>query len=377
MTGTMTHNILLTRLQGGKTILLTRDGVLKDPYRRHHWPAEEGRMTPTLAPFVQPGSLQSPTFCWMLCDPSVFYRIWFWPSADAESTKPDHDEKSLHRHTIPCFASSKSPFGLQLGSRETPHASHDETEEERCLRRNQRRAAHAFWVRCEPSTPRRDPKTGGLARSSRRRAQPFLPTHCCSESNQACLPGPPCSSSHEGATHSVQVARWARTRSCSRSSILAPNYCESGSPPPSSHAARWEDQKRNPPLAPDTVPSEAMKGHWTQEGYEGPFGTRRQTVLRPKGLRRPSAFGSELRRGKVRLAFRLHTESPVKTRPRYASLSASQWLSRSGIPRPPLRVRWIQTCLRTISLAPPQSNLERDRCSANRCALGRGSTANR
>ena len=48
MTGTMTHNILLTRLQGGKTILLTRDGVPKDPYRRRHGPAEEGRMTPTL-----------------------------------------------------------------------------------------------------------------------------------------------------------------------------------------------------------------------------------------------------------------------------------------------------------------------------------------
>ena len=69
----------------------------------------------------------------------------------------------MHRHTIPCFASSKSPFGLQLESRETPHASHHETEEERCLRRNQRRAARAVWVRCEPSTPRRDPKTGGLA----------------------------------------------------------------------------------------------------------------------------------------------------------------------------------------------------------------------
>ena len=156
----MTHNILLTRLHGKKKFLLTRDMVPKDPYRRRHGPAEEGRMTPTLTPFVRPGSLQSPTFWWMLCDPSVFYRIWFWPSADAENTKPDHDEKSLHRHTIPCFSSSKSPFGLQLGSQETPHASHHETEEERCLRRNQRRAAQAFWVRCEPSTPRRDPKNG-------------------------------------------------------------------------------------------------------------------------------------------------------------------------------------------------------------------------
>ena len=138
------------------------------------------------------------------------------------------------------FASSYNPFFrvIQLGSRETPHASHPETEEERCPRRNQRRAARAAWVRCELSTPRRDPKTGELARNSRRRAQPFLLIHCSSEDNQACLPGPLFSSSREGVTHSVQVARWARTRSCSRSSILAPNSSESGSPPPSSLAAR-------------------------------------------------------------------------------------------------------------------------------------------
>ena len=66
------------------------------------------------------------------------------------------------------------------------------------------------------------PKTGELARSSRRRAQPFLLTHCRSEGNRTCLPGPLCSSSREGVTHSEQVTRWARTRSCSRSSILRP-----------------------------------------------------------------------------------------------------------------------------------------------------------
>ena len=108
---------------------------------------------------------------------------------------------------IPSFASSKSPFELQLESRETPQASHPETEEEPCLRRNQRRAARAVWVRCEPSTPRRDPRTGELARSSRRHAQPFLLTHCRSEHNRACLPGPLCSSSRVGVTHSVQVVR--------------------------------------------------------------------------------------------------------------------------------------------------------------------------
>ena len=62
MTGTMTHNILLTRFQGEK-VLLTKDGVPRDPYRRRHGPAEEGRMTPTLPSFLRPGSLHSPTFC--------------------------------------------------------------------------------------------------------------------------------------------------------------------------------------------------------------------------------------------------------------------------------------------------------------------------
>ena len=60
----MTHNILLTKFQVGKC-LLTRDGVPKDPYRRCHGPAE-GRMTPTLPPFLRPGSLHSPTFCYAI-----------------------------------------------------------------------------------------------------------------------------------------------------------------------------------------------------------------------------------------------------------------------------------------------------------------------
>ena len=107
-----------------------------------------------------------------------------------------------------------------------------------------------------------------------------------------------------------------------------------------------------------------MKDHWTQEGYEGPL-----------GLRQPLAFGSDWRWGKVRLALRLHTSSPVLDRPKYANLSASQWLSRSSISRPSLCVRWMQTCLWTIGLRPPQSNLDRDCWSTTRRALGRGSTA--
>ena len=39
--------------------------------------------------------------------------------------------------------------------------------------------------------------------------------------------------------------------------------------------------KRNPPLAHVIALSEVVKGHWSQEGYEGPLGTRGQTVFRP------------------------------------------------------------------------------------------------
>ena len=65
-----------------------------------------------------------------------------------------------------------------------------------------------------------------------------------------------------------------------------------------------------------------------------------------------------------------------KNWPKWTSLSASQWLSRCGILRPPLLVRWMQICLRTIGLWPPQSNLVRDCCSASRRSLGRESTGN-
>ena len=74
-------------------------------------------------------------------------------------------------------ASSKLPSWLQLGSRETPHASHPETKVKHCPQRNQRQAAQAAWVRFEPSTPRSDPRTGEFTCRSRRRAQPFLPSH--------------------------------------------------------------------------------------------------------------------------------------------------------------------------------------------------------
>ena len=76
MTRTMTNDILLPRFQREK-VLLTQDGVPKDPYRRRHGPAEEGMMTPTLPPFLRPGSLHSPTF---LLNVGPFHRanVVFW-----------------------------------------------------------------------------------------------------------------------------------------------------------------------------------------------------------------------------------------------------------------------------------------------------------
>ena len=188
---------------------------------------------------------------------------------------------NLHHHTIPSFASSKSSFWLQLGSREASHDSHPEMEATRCPRRHQRRAARAVWVRCESSTPRRDPRTGELVRSSRRPTKLFLQSHCCSERKQAYLPGLLWSSSQEGATRSVQAIRWARTRNCSRSPNLASNSNESGPPPPSSRVDHWEGSKRSPPQVPDTVHFGTVKGHWTQDGYEEPYGIRRRTGCRP------------------------------------------------------------------------------------------------
>ena len=41
-----------------------------------------------------------------------------------------------------------------------------------------------------------------------------------------------------------------------------------------------EGPKRIPPLVPDTVLSEALKCHWTQKDYEGPYGVCGQMVFR-------------------------------------------------------------------------------------------------
>ena len=81
-------------------------------------------------------------------------------ASDFDLKESDHDQKSLHPHTIPFFASSKSSFTLRLGSWETSNVSHLFTEDQHCLRRIPSRAEQ---------TPRRDSKTGGPARCCRSR----------------------------------------------------------------------------------------------------------------------------------------------------------------------------------------------------------------
>ena len=287
--GTMTHNILLTRLQGKKQFYLPGMGSLRTRtvdamgrQRREGWlqhcPLSYDQARCSHPPFAECYAIQAFSIASDF-DPQLMPKI--------------QNQITMRKVCIviqsPCFASSKSPFGLQLGSRETPHASHRDTEEERCLRRNQRRAARAVWVRCEPSTPRRDPKTGGLARSSRRRAQPFLPSHCCSEGNQACLPGPLWSSSREGKLFKKldpgAQFQWERI-----SSAVQPRRSLRGSEAEPTTNSRYS----------------SFRGH---ERSLDPRRLRRAirhsrtNSASPKGLRRPSAFGSDLRRGKVRLAF--------------------------------------------------------------------------
>ena len=143
---------------------------------------------------------------------------------------------------------------------------------ERYLRRNQRRGA---WVQCEPSFPRRDLRTDELAVSCSavsskpllqwaqsgmyarpalkfkpRKGNPFR-ANCQVSKNSELFKKP---------EHGTQF-QWERTSS--------------------SRATHWEGLKRSPPLVSNIVLSDAVKGHWTQRGYEGPYGIRVQTVLRP------------------------------------------------------------------------------------------------
>ena len=76
------------------------------------------------------------------------------------------------------------------------------------------------------------------------------------------------------------------------------------------------------------------------------FRRSRTNSVSPKGLRRPSAFGSDWRRGSL------------------TQLSSPHCIPRQGSAQ--LCKSFSTTCVRTIVLPPPQSNLERDCLSASR-----------
>ena len=78
----------------------------------------------------------------------------------------------------------------------------------------------------------------------------------------------------------------------------------SESPSWTSQADPREDPKWGLPLIPDTVPFKTEKDHWTQEGCDGPYSIRGQTVLRPSAYVDLQLW-SLTRRRKVSLAFRL------------------------------------------------------------------------
>ena len=78
MTGTMTHNILLTREKREQTDYIPRVGFQRTKAvvamcrkRREGW-------LQRCPPFVWPGLMHAPTFCRMFCNPNVFCCIWFW-----------------------------------------------------------------------------------------------------------------------------------------------------------------------------------------------------------------------------------------------------------------------------------------------------------
>ena len=127
-----------------------------------------------------------------------------------------------------------------------PHASHLEAKAKSCPWCNCRAAQVWFW--CGLSTLWHDTRTDELARSRRKHAQPFLLSRCCSENNQACLPGTLCNSGQKGVMHSMQAARWARTQNCSRSPNLAPNSTVSKPPPSTIRADPQEKLKWSLPL---------------------------------------------------------------------------------------------------------------------------------
>ena len=145
------------------------------------------------------------------------------------------------------------------------------------------------WVLWELSTPRRDLITDELANCSRRR---FFQT--LQQRAQSGMSAKPALKFKPRRGDAFSVSRQVSENS----ELFKKPEPVRGPPPPSSHAAHWEGQKRSPPLVPDIVLFEAVQGHWTQKGYKGPHGIHGQTVPPPSvyigalplGLNRPWAL---------------------------------------------------------------------------------------
>ena len=185
----------------------------------------------------------------------------------------------MHRHTIPSFVLSK-PFWLQQGSRVTPHASHPEMEVRRCPRRNQRRATRAAWVRSSFPLPdvileRANSLAvveGVLSRLFPVTAAASTIGHVCQARSEAQAEKGqwvPCKSPGERELGIVQEARTWHPIPLGTDLHRRPAV-------PLTERVR----SPSPPLVPDTILSEAVKGHWTQKSYEGLYGIRIKTVLR-------------------------------------------------------------------------------------------------
>ena len=144
MTGTMTHNILLTRFQGGKKLLPTYSGWgLEGPIPETSWAGRGGKNDSNVAPFL---TTRLAAFTHLLSNVMQSKRFLShliltlsWCLKHKTRSRWEKFASSYN----PFFRVVQSPFWLQLGSRETPYASHPETEVKCCLRRNKRRAAWA------------------------------------------------------------------------------------------------------------------------------------------------------------------------------------------------------------------------------------------
>ena len=146
--------------------------------------------------------------------------------------------------------------------------------------------------------------------------------------------------------------------------------------PANSRVAPRADPKRCPPLTPDIVPFLTVKGHWIKKGYEGPCGIQQRTVLHPSFDDSSQLWGWTL--GEKR------SSSPSVSTPYLSSgidlgkliFQRANDSPYQAFPSPNCK-DVAKTCLRTIRLRLPQTNLERDCFSSPGGPTGRGSANNR